>query len=122
MYTLHIDNISPLCIPCTLIPQMISPLTLTLVRTWYEESTPMIAVWLLCHKQINAILSHMRNMLNIGTMTMKFWKFSDFDLGTTQCHALPIMFARCFLFPYIIIDNEILIDCQASFYEMLSSN
>ena len=29
-----------LCILCTLMPQMIPLLTLTLVRMWYEESTP----------------------------------------------------------------------------------
>jgi hypothetical protein len=34
-------NATPLCILCTLMSQIIPLLTLTFVRTWYEESTPM---------------------------------------------------------------------------------
>ena len=43
MYTLEgggKGNTSLLCILCTLIPQIIPLLTLTLVRMLYEESTP----------------------------------------------------------------------------------
>ena len=34
-----VNNTSPLCILCTLMPQIIPLLTFTLVCTWYEEST-----------------------------------------------------------------------------------
>ena len=34
------NNTSPLCTLCTLVSQIISLLTLMLVCTWYEESTP----------------------------------------------------------------------------------
>jgi hypothetical protein len=40
MYTPLRNYTSPLSILCTLIPQLIPPLTLTLVWTWYKESTP----------------------------------------------------------------------------------
>ena len=40
MYTLEKNNASPLCILCTLMPQVIPLFTLTLVCTWYEESNP----------------------------------------------------------------------------------
>ena len=36
------NNISPLCILCMLIPQIIPLLTFTLAPTWYEESLPPI--------------------------------------------------------------------------------
>ena len=40
MYIQEKNNTSPLCILCMLMPQIIPPLTLTLVCTWYEESYP----------------------------------------------------------------------------------
>ena len=40
MYTLEKINTSPLCILDTLMPQIVPLLTLTLLHTWYEESTP----------------------------------------------------------------------------------
>ena len=40
MYILEKNNTSPLCTLCTPMPQTIPLLTLMLVRTWYEESTP----------------------------------------------------------------------------------
>ena len=43
MYIMFINvanNTSPLCILCMLMPQIIPLLILTLVCTWYEESTP----------------------------------------------------------------------------------
>ena len=39
MYTLEKNNTSPLCILCTLVSWTITLLVLTLVCTWYEEST-----------------------------------------------------------------------------------
>ena len=39
MYSLEKNCTSPLCILCTLMPQIIPLLTLTLVRTLCEEST-----------------------------------------------------------------------------------
>ena len=38
MYVLEGNNTSPLCILCTLMPQIIPLLTLMLVHTWYKES------------------------------------------------------------------------------------
>ena len=40
MYTLEKNNTSPLWILCTLIPEIVPLLTLMLLCTWYEESTP----------------------------------------------------------------------------------
>ena len=40
MYTLHNWNMSPLCILCTLMPQITPLLTLTLVRMGYEKINP----------------------------------------------------------------------------------
>ena len=40
MYTLEKNNASPLCVLCTILPQIKPLITLRLVRTWYEESTP----------------------------------------------------------------------------------
>ena len=40
MYRLEENDTPPLCIICTLVPQITPLLTLTLVRMWYEESTP----------------------------------------------------------------------------------
>ena len=39
MYTLEKNNIYPLCILCMLMSRIIPLLTLTLIHTWYEEST-----------------------------------------------------------------------------------
>jgi hypothetical protein len=41
MYTLEKNKISPLCILCTLVPQVIRLLTLMLVCMWYKESHPL---------------------------------------------------------------------------------
>ena len=41
---------SPLCILCMLLSQIIPLLTLTLLRTWYEESTPWVFEFL--HKEL----------------------------------------------------------------------
>jgi hypothetical protein len=40
MYTQQINNISPLCILCVLMPQIIPFLTLTIIHARYEEPTP----------------------------------------------------------------------------------
>ena len=40
MCTLEKNNIPPLCIICTLMPQTIPLLTFMLVHMWYEESNP----------------------------------------------------------------------------------
>ena len=40
MYILERNNTSPLCVLCTLMPQIISLLTLPLLHMWYGESTP----------------------------------------------------------------------------------
>jgi hypothetical protein len=42
MYTLEKNKTSTLCLLCALVPQTIPLLTLTLVHTWYEESTPYV--------------------------------------------------------------------------------
>ena len=39
MYTIEKSNTFPLCIICTLMPQIIPFFTLTLVHKWYYEST-----------------------------------------------------------------------------------
>ena len=46
MYTLEKNNTSPLCILYTLMPQRLPFLTLTLVCTWYEKSTPWEATYI----------------------------------------------------------------------------
>ena len=61
MYILEKFNTSPLCILCTLMPQIITLLTLTLVHTWYEESNPKENIIIM----LTLIILHMNEIIII---------------------------------------------------------
>ena len=82
MYTLERENVSPLCILCNLLPQIIPFLKLTLVHTWYEESTP--ESWPLVHSHEKFTWS----FKSLGRMTL--CKASDtFFCGLTSISEWP---------------------------------
>ena len=62
MYTLENNKTTPLCTLCTLIQQIILFLTLTLVRTWYEESTPGESVQGVCYVFAVGILKNVGHL------------------------------------------------------------
>ena len=72
MYVLEKNNTSPLCVLGTLMPQNNTPLTLTLVRTWYEKSAPMHSPNLPCllvHTSTSYYCSFQHNSIIHGTST-----------------------------------------------------
>jgi hypothetical protein len=69
MYTLHNWNISPLCILCTLMPQITPLLTLTLVHMEYEKSPPP--------------LGDVATTMNYGVASFMSWSKSSWNLETS---------------------------------------
>ena len=75
MYTLEKNNASPLCILCTLMPQIIPLLTLTLVHTWYEESNPWTktTTWQKCNTPPPPNPTPCERELRANTIVMRSW-------------------------------------------------
>ena len=59
MYTLEESDTSPLCIPCTLVPQIIPLSKLMFVRMWYGKSNPwrIMIEWFLLTYSLNSRFS-----------------------------------------------------------------
>ena len=74
MSTLVKITTSPLCILCMLIPQIIPLLTLKLVHTWYEESTPGLKTVLTTRITINTYACMCHNIYS--TMWVGSWPWN----------------------------------------------